>query len=77
MKDGELITGGGSWTYDGGEITITDSETITFPESSDWECQLFGSGSTGIVWTPEKGKEPNRFWRWMQYLFFGNRWVKK
>jgi hypothetical protein len=46
------------------------------PSQSDWECQLFGCGD-GIVLTPKKGKEPNWFWRWMQYLLFGNKWAKR
>jgi hypothetical protein len=46
---------------------------ITTPERSKWRCELFGMGDS-IVWHPPKGKEPNRFWRWMQYLAFGNRW---
>lgn len=50
---------------------------ITTPEYSEWKCYLFGGVDTGIVWTPLKGEEPNRFWRWMQYIFFGNRWVRK
>lgn len=47
-------------------------------EDSDWECLLFGSTEGhGISWTPVKGKEPNAFWRFMQYICFGNHWVKK
>ena len=30
-------------------------------ELSDWQCQLFGCGEYGIVYTPSKGKEPNIF----------------
>lgn len=38
---------------------------------------MFGSiVGDRINWTPVKGKEPNFFWRWMQFIFFGNRWVK-
>ena len=44
-------------------------------EFSDWVCYLFG-GSI-VKWRPLKKEEPNWFWRWMQYLFFGNRWVKE
>ena len=49
---------------------------ITAPEQSDWQCELFGMGPTGMVLRPKKGSEPNWFWRWMQYLCFGNKWVK-
>ena len=36
------------------------------PEQSEWSCYLFGNrtGGTGIVYTPNKGKEPNWFVRW-------------
>lgn len=50
-------------------------ETIKVPENSSWQCELFGSGPMGICFRPPKGQEPNWFWRWMQYLCFGNRWV--
>ncbi len=46
------------------------------PELSDWQCHLFGSNGEGISWRPLKGKKPNRFWRWMQFLILGNKWVK-
>ena len=45
------------------------------PEYSEWECYLFGSVS-GIRFKPRKGDYPNAFWRFMQYICFGNRWVK-
>jgi hypothetical protein len=53
--------------------------TSNVTEHSDWTCYLFGSkGNNGsIAWTPAKGDEPNWFWRKMQYLCFGNLWVKK
>lgn len=44
-------------------------------EPSDWECELFGMGRA-IVLRPSKKNAPNWFWRKMQYLCFGNRWVK-
>ena len=43
---------------------------------SGWACYLFGTGE-GIVLRPAKGFVPNWFWRKMQYLCFGNRWVKE
>lgn len=51
--------------------------TISQPEYSDkWECELFGVGEA-MVLTPEQDKEPNWFWRIMQYLILGNKWVRK
>jgi hypothetical protein len=44
---------------------------------SDWKCELFGCGKNGITWRPNKGQVPNFFWRWMQYLFFGNKWMRE
>ena len=50
---------------------------IRSPKLSDWTCYLFGSNGDGVAWKPADGKVPNWFWRKMQYLFFGNKWVKK
>ena len=44
-------------------------------EQSGWEMELFGMGRTVVV-TPAKGDLPNRFWRLMQYIWFGNKWIK-
>ncbi len=45
---------------------------------SEWTCYLFGGDSNcGITWNPLIGKHPNFFWRWMQFICFGNRWVKE
>ena len=44
------------------------------PVPSEWKCELFGIKYMILV--PEKGKEPNWFWRNMQYLCFGNKWIK-
>ena len=53
-------------------------ESFVLPEYSDWVCYLYGGGKRfSMVWKPEKGKEPNFFWRWMQFICFGNRWVKE
>ena len=47
-----------------------------WPKMSGWECDLFGM-KNGLTYHPQEGHVPNFFWRWMQYIFFGNRWVKK
>ena len=39
-----------------------------------WQCFLFGGGDESIVWMVEKA--PCWFWRLMQRLAFGNKWVK-
>jgi hypothetical protein len=49
---------------------------ILTPEYSEWRCELFGTGPMGITMRPLKGQEPNRFWRWVQRLCFGNKWIK-
>ena len=65
------------------EITYSKSDTyastgtphlIYLPERSDWKCYLFGG--TEIVWNPKKDEVPCWFWRKMQFLCFGNKWVK-
>jgi hypothetical protein len=51
---------------------------IPNPIMSEWHCYMFGNkpGGNGFTWRPHKGKEPNWFWRKMQYLILGNLWVK-
>ena len=46
---------------------------IVIPENSEWKCQLWAD----ISYTPLKGKEPNWFWRKMQYLILGFKWSKQ
>lgn len=54
-----------------------NSYAIKVPIPSDWQCELFGiTGGHRIVIRPLKGGEPNWFWRKMQYLAFGNRWIR-
>lgn len=43
---------------------------------SGWRCELSGMGES-IVYRPKKGDVPNVFWRWMQYICFGNKWIKE
>lgn len=57
-----------------------NARDITFfeYEHSEWVCYMFGSsGVNNFVWRPAKGKHPNWFWRKMQYLLLGHRWVKE
>jgi hypothetical protein len=64
-----------------GDLIYRTTDSIQYniyaPEQSEWTCYLFGSNGEGISWVPSKGKVPNWFWRKMQYLILGNRWVKK
>jgi hypothetical protein len=53
------------------------ARVIKYPEFSEWQCLMFGGTDTdGWTWRPLKGGEPNWFWRKMQYLILGNKWVK-
>lgn len=57
-------------------LIVEEKSTLVYSEkNSEWSCQLFGTGDA-LVLTPRKGKEPNWFWRKMQYLCFGNKWYK-
>lgn len=52
---------------------VTGNATI-IPECSKWQVHLFGAKKgEGFTYRPLKGKEPNWFWRRMQYLILGNR----
>jgi hypothetical protein len=57
---------------------IEEIEIRQDAKHSDWDCYLFGAvEGDGIVWNPSEKQVPNWFWRKMQYLVFGNRWVRK
>jgi hypothetical protein len=51
------------------------NRVIAVPKQSKWKCEMFGTGPGGMVLCPMEGGEPNWFWRWMQYLILGNRWI--
>ena len=48
------------------------------PEHSEWQCYMFGNrpGGMGMVYRPNKGKEPNWFVRLMMRVCFDCLWVK-
>ena len=52
--------------------TYTLTSTLVIPEYSNWQVTL----TAGTTLRPLKGKEPNWFWRKMQYLAFGFKWEK-
>lgn len=59
--------------------SITPAHHRYMPPDGGWACYMFGANperSSGIVWHPNETEVPNWFWRTMQYLAFGNRWVK-
>lgn len=64
----------------GSEIINTQLPNIRFtvPEYSEWVCYLFGGNATnGITFRPIKGKEPNRFVRYMMKVCFACTWEKR
>mgnify|MGYP007066240878 CR=1 FL=1 len=44
--------------------------------SKEWQVYLFGGDENGFIWTPQENKVPNWFWRKMQYLILGNKWIR-
>ena len=47
------------------------------PKLSNWTCYLFGgSPGCGIQYTPQEGRVPNRFVRFMMRICFDCTWVK-
>jgi hypothetical protein len=49
-------------------------------EQSEWKCYMFGNtpqDEQGLVYIPRRGKEPNRFVRWMMKVCFACTWVKE
>jgi hypothetical protein len=57
---------------------MTEYKFQLTPEQSEWQCYLFSNrpNLTGIIYRPNKGKEPNRFVRWMMLVCFDCLWVK-
>jgi len=55
-----------------------DYAFLSTPEQSEWVCYLFGNrpNGMGMVYRPNKGKEPNWFVRWMMRICFDCLWVK-
>ncbi len=51
---------------------------IQNPKLSNWTCYMFGNrpGGVGIIYTPEEGRVPNRFVRFMMRICFDCIWVK-
>lgn len=54
-------------------------ESIKPPKLSDWYCCLLGdeTNDNALIYTPQKGAEPNWFHRKMQHMFLGIKWHKK
>ena len=48
------------------------------PKQSNWKCYMFGNrpGGNGIIYTPQEGRVPNRFVRFMMRVCFDCKWVK-
>lgn len=66
-----------NFNLDNHSICTTYNQTmIGHPPMSDWECEMFGCGRA-IVLNPQEGQVPNAFWRFMQYICFGNKWIEK
>ena len=57
------------------DIVDKDSPVMHIPKKSAWKCEVFGMGGDITVY-PDEGRVPNVFWRCMQYLAFGNKWIK-
>lgn len=60
-------------------LTDEIASKLWLPESSNWKCYLFGNrpGGMGMVYSPQKGKVPNRFVRFMMTICFDCYWVKE
>lgn len=58
-----------------------DTSNYTFikpPERSEWQCYMFGNrpGSIGMIYRPDKGREPSWLARWFMRVCFDCMWVK-
>jgi hypothetical protein len=59
-------------------VNTSEFLLVKTPESSEWQCYLFGNrpGGMGIVYIPPKGRVPNWFVRLAMRIFFDCLWVK-
>ena len=84
---GSILTGG-TFTFKNPEpsasVQITGDHAkfiIEDKSKSGWVCYMFGGfdkgKGSGVIWKPSPEHLPNRFQRFMQYLFFKNVWVKE
>lgn len=64
-------------TISGSDITTNQTAYVfnTY-KPGNWKCYMFGSDENGMTYIPNERNVPNWFWRQMQYLCFGNKWVK-
>ncbi len=53
---------------------IEDAFRFEMSKPSEWECHLFGAN--GLIFNPKEGDVPNWFWRIMQRLVLGNKWLR-
>ena len=58
---------------------MSEYSFVKTPEPSEWRCYMFGNvpGNCGMVYRPNKGKEPNAFVRWMMKICFACTWIKE
>lgn len=62
-------------TYSKVKLSTDKNFQIGYPYiSCGWRCELFGMGSNIVI---KPTVLPHWFWRKMQYLVFGNKWVKE
>jgi len=59
-------------------VNTSEFLLVKTPESSEWQCYLFGNrpGSIGMIYIPPKGRVPNWFVRLAMRIFFDCLWVK-
>jgi len=59
-------------------VNTSEFLLVKTPESSEWQCYLFGNrpGSIGMIYIPRRGRVPNWFVRLAMRIFFDCLWVK-
>ena len=60
------------------DISTENTFVIQQPKYSNYTCYMFGNrpGGSGIIYTPQEGRVPNRFVRFMMRICFDCKWVK-
>lgn len=52
-----------------------NNDNVITKKPGQWRCELFGMGNNIII-RPTDDNVPNFFWRFMQRIILGNKWIK-
>ena len=58
--------------------TVENDYTLRIEDPKyEWKCEMFGMGDNFVLSFQAGQKIPNKFFRWMQFVLFGCKWIKE